>query len=186
MNAPTPPEVLDRSTEMREIPGHEGRFLISRDGVIWSTVTARVIKVHLRRDGYYYAVLRVTGKYIQSAVHRLVAEAWIENPENKPQVNHKNLCKTDNRAENLEWVTRAENMRHAMENLPGDVIARMLAARSQTALQHNHRKRKLTMAQANEVRALVAGGMTHRVAALRFGVCRRSVEQIVKRRNYVA
>lgn len=68
------------------------------------------------RSEYLLVRLTVDGKRKYFSIHRLVAEAFIPNPDNKPCVNHINGIKTDNRVKNLEWVTRSENQYHALKN----------------------------------------------------------------------
>lgn len=66
------------------------------------------------RDGYCRCTVSLpNGKYTSEPVHRLIAKAFIDNPENKPCVNHKDNDRTNNRVENLEWVTPKENVMHS-------------------------------------------------------------------------
>ncbi len=67
------------------------------------------------RAGYYTVRLNRDGRSFTKYVHRLLAEAFIPNPNNLPQINHKNGCKTDNRIDNLEWVTHGKNIEHAYQ-----------------------------------------------------------------------
>ena len=83
-------------------------FLISNNGKLYNIKTKRLLKPRLSNTGYLRYHLSVGGKRYNMAAHRLVAIAFIPNPENKPTVNHKNEDKTDNRVENLEWFTNAE------------------------------------------------------------------------------
>ena len=90
------------------------KYLISNKGRIKILSTLEDKKVFVKDDGYIATTL-VNGKQSYKYVHRLVAEAFVKNKHNKPQVNHINGIKGDNRAENLEWVTPAENIRHAID-----------------------------------------------------------------------
>ena len=63
-----------------------------------------------RTNGFGYLSVQIGRGGQVYLIHRLVAEAFISNPENKPEVNHKNHIRWDNRVENLEWCTRQENM----------------------------------------------------------------------------
>ena len=104
--------------EWRSAPGYEGLYEVSDRGSIRSLPRKcfacgregsgfKVLKVRVMR-GYHLAKLK--SKNVR--VHRLVAAAFIDNPQNKPLVNHKDSNRLNNRVSNLEWVTHTENMRH--------------------------------------------------------------------------
>ncbi len=89
-------------------------YMVSSMGRIRSLRNGRILKGGLDSDGYRTVLLYPeTGKRKNVRWHRLVAEHFIPNPENKPQVNHKDGNKDNNQVDNLEWVTAQENVRHS-------------------------------------------------------------------------
>ena len=103
----------------KEIQDFEG-YEISNLGNIRSWLSPHGIKSeptlkkqYIQRSGYSYAGLMKEGKLFTKIVHRLVAKEFINNLYNKPDINHINGIKSDNRSENLEWVTKSENQIHA-------------------------------------------------------------------------
>lgn len=105
--------------EWRPLNGHDGRYEISSFGRIKGygrqnkKDRIRVLKQNLKKNGYLY--IEIHKNLIQSTkrVHRLVLLTFMENPENKPYVNHKDSCRSNNRLKNLEWSTAKENSEHA-------------------------------------------------------------------------
>jgi hypothetical protein len=93
---------------------YEG-YSVNEHGDVFSTKFNKVRKLKQANlgDGYLQINISNNNKVKAIAVHRLVAETFIPNPQKKIDVNHKNGIKSDNRVENLEWNTRKENMKHA-------------------------------------------------------------------------
>ena len=76
----------------------------------------KILGTKTNKYGYKEVALSKDGKTKTVLLHRLIATHFVDNPDNLPCVNHKNGIKTDNRIENLEWVTRSQNTKHAYEN----------------------------------------------------------------------
>lgn len=98
----------------KPISGFEQFYAVSNTGRVQNINTGRDLKPFVNDNGYG-SVKLFNGKSKREAkVHRLVAEAFIPNPENKPQVNHIDRNKLNNNVSNLEWVTNKENFDHAV------------------------------------------------------------------------
>ena len=93
----------------KDIPEYKGEYAASNLGNIKNLRTGRILKP--RRDRYGYLNVDIKGKFCRN--HRLVAKAFLDNPNNYNVVNHINGDKTDNRVENLEWTTVKANNQHA-------------------------------------------------------------------------
>lgn len=100
-----------------DLKGYNGKYQVSNQGRVWSFYRNRVLKPKIDKDGYEsYCLTLPKGKRKYERGHRLVALMFCEKPEGYNIVNHKNMIKNDNRAENLEWSTVALNTKHAYHN----------------------------------------------------------------------
>lgn len=107
--------------EWRDVVGYEGLYVVSNMGRIVflhrivsngksvREISPKLCKFTINTDGYAIVHIHVNNKVLRRLVHRVVADAFIHNPENNPEVDHINTLRYDNRAENLRWVTSSEN-----------------------------------------------------------------------------
>ena len=133
-----------------DIDGFDGMYEVSSMGRVRSNMLHKEAG-HIMRPGdvgrYYQVGLRKDGRYYHMLVHRLVAQAFIPNPDNLPGVNHINEDGHDNRVENLEWCTRKGNINHGARTL------RAAAKKSKPVEQLDKKTGKSIAVYANARRA---------------------------------
>lgn len=106
----------DLKVEWKLIAGFGGTYSVSNYGEVRNNKTGRLMKQRKTEKGYLRVGLTTNGKLKCMRVHRLVAQAFIPNPEDKPEVNHIDFNKENNCVNNLEWVTGKENAKHSLGN----------------------------------------------------------------------
>ena len=104
--------------EWRDIKGYEGKYMVSNLGRVKSlnysnTGKEGILNARDNGKGYLRVILWKDGKDKKYRINRLVAQAFIPNPDNLPEVNHKDEDKTNNRVENLEWCSRQYNVEYS-------------------------------------------------------------------------
>jgi len=162
--------------EVKPVEGYDNRFLVTEDARVISKSTNKVLKSQESKSGYEVIATKIGGRdgtNVMIRVHRVVAGAFVPNPENKPTVNHKDGVKMHNHRTNLEWATHQENTEHAFEN----------------GLAEPKRGCDGTLAKLNEdnVRELRAlkGSITAREASERFGIAHSGIVNIWNNKTYV-
>lgn len=173
----------------KDVKGYEGVYQVSNLGNVKSLdrevnsryggkrkVEGVLLKFLPDKDNYSRVNLKKNQKGKTILVHRLVAAAFIDNKENKPQVNHINGIKNDNNVENIEWVTLSENRRHAYD----------------TGLQNGINRRgeknnfsKMTKKQVLEIRSTYKKGVvTYKELSAKFNISSGCIGSIIRKKSW--
>lgn len=161
----------------KDVVGYEQYFMISNTGRIFSKRTNKEIVATIGKTGYAMFTTKIggrTGKSIAFKVHRLVAESFIDNVDDKPYVNHIDGVKTNNTVQNLEWCTAKENVNHAIKT--GLHVIKF---------GEDHGSTKLNEEIVRKVRSLYATGLySYADIAKEMNLKTRTVAGIVRRETW--
>ena len=162
--------------EWRLVKGYEHQYEVSNLGNVRNHKFDRQLSLVEHHTGYIKVCLYKNGKSKQFSVNVLVAKAFIPNPKNKPETNHINGIKEDNRACNLEWVTKSENAIHAHK---------IGLWKSPFKGGENHTQNKLSKGEVLQIRSIHEQGFANQTEiAKAFNVRANTINQIVNRKRW--
>lgn len=159
-----------RECKLIDIAGFEGRYQITDHGDVISLITGKTLSPGVKPGGYKFVGLRAVkgAKPSYKMIHRLVAESFIPNPLHKPEINHIDGDKKNNKAENLEWVTRNENAVHGFN----------------TGLMTHGFEHHFCKLTPQQVISIYSAEGKYRDIGKLFGVCAQTVCNIKKKTAY--
>ena len=169
----------------KEVLGYNGIYFVSNIGNVKSIdhycegrkgsgkQNGRILKLQKSKKGYLRVCLCNNNKKFNTGVHRLVANAFIPNPLNKPQVNHINGIKNDNNVDNLEWCTNQENQIHAVKNKLNN-----------PNLGEKHHMSKLSNKEVEVVRWMHKIGWSNKQLAEDYNVSQTAMSNIIRNKTY--
>ncbi len=103
---------MNKEEIWKDVVGYEGLYKVSNKGRLYSIKRKRKMNPTISKNGYKRVKLYINGKFKTVFVHRIVAKAFLNNPENYPVVNHLDENKLNNNVENLQWCTQKQNVNH--------------------------------------------------------------------------
>jgi len=165
--------------EWKDIPGFEGFYQVSNFGRLKSfkeIKTGRVLSNKNKNGGYFSVVLSITrGAVRYTRMHRLVAEAFIQNPNGLPEVNHKDCNRQNDHIDNLEWVSKKQNIAHAVKTKPSFLDGMK---------RYNQKIRPMPIIQlsldGSYIRTYANSTEAHKAT----GVCQRNILQVASGTEY--
>lgn len=159
------------SKKYKDIPGWEGLYMINKNGDIFSVRNNRKLTPDYINKRYKQIVFSKNNKTKRYLIHRLVMLTFV-GPSNLT-VNHKNGIKSDNRLENLEYVTQKENIAHSHKKGLANI-----------AKGEKSGKAKLTEKEVIEIKKYILSGNIHREIAEKYGVTRGAITDIARGKNW--
>jgi hypothetical protein len=146
------------------VKGYTGQYSVSDTGLVFSHKTKRLLKPQEKNGGYQYVNLWHGHTVKHAYIHRLVAEAFIPNPHDLPEVNHIDCDKSNNQITNLEWCDRRWNLQHSYDH-------------GLKRIGENHGAARLTEEDVREIRKLRGKASTKEISQM-FGIARCTVSAI--------
>lgn len=165
----------------------DNSYWVTRNGSVITTNWRNTGKVRFvlpanDKKGYKRVGLMISGRLCTFKVHRLVAGAYLPNPDKKPQVNHIDGNKSNNSVENLQWVTGSENMKHAIRTGLVTMCSPVNKIPKRGELNGGH---KLTQDQVLKIRSEYAPRKVgRRELSNRYGVTESCIKDVVERRSW--